>query len=118
RQWDCKMKIAVSIHAGRAAVGEIGSSDPPAGGAIGQAVEGADEGRKAAPAHRGPVAVSGPGYAGARLAPDSEKKLTVPCPAGDAPVAVCLSASAAGLVPGAPITARSPMPEFLRKLRA
>jgi hypothetical protein len=29
RQWDCKMKIAVSVHAGRAAVGEIGSSDSP-----------------------------------------------------------------------------------------
>jgi adenylate cyclase len=35
RQWDCKVKIAVSIHAGRAVVGEIGSSMPPAVMAIG-----------------------------------------------------------------------------------
>ena len=30
RQWHCKVEIAVSIHAGPAVVGEVGSSDPPA----------------------------------------------------------------------------------------
>jgi adenylate cyclase len=118
RQWDCKMKIAVSIHAGRAAVGEIGSSDPPAVVAIGQAVEVANEVRKAAAARDVPFAISEPVYAAAGVAPNSEKKLTVPCPGGDAPVAVYLSASTAGLVPAALVSARSPMPEFLRKLRA
>jgi hypothetical protein len=39
RQWDCKVKIAVSIHAGRAVVGEVGSSEPPIVMAIGDAVD-------------------------------------------------------------------------------
>ena len=34
---DSKVKIAVSIHAGRAAIGEIGSSEPPMLMAIGEA---------------------------------------------------------------------------------
>ena len=48
RQWHCKMKVSVSIHAGRAAVGEIGSSEPPTVIAVGEAADGATALRKAA----------------------------------------------------------------------
>jgi adenylate cyclase len=43
-----RVKIAVSIHGGRAAIGEIGSSDPPTLIAIGEAIDGANALRKAA----------------------------------------------------------------------
>ena len=39
RQWDCKMNVVVTVHVGRAAVGEIGASDPPTVIAIGEAVD-------------------------------------------------------------------------------
>jgi len=118
RQWDCKMKIAVSVHAGRAAVGEIGSSDPPAMMAIGEAVDVANELRKAAIAHGVLFAISEPVYTAAGLVPNCEKRITVPSPGRELPIAVCLSASAVALVPAALIASRSPMPKFLRKLRA
>jgi adenylate cyclase len=118
RQWDCKMKIAVSVHASRAAVGEIGSSDPPAMMAIGEAIDVANELRKAAVAHGVPFAISEPVYTAAGLVANCEKKITVPSPGREMPIAVCLSASAAALVPAALIASRSPMPKFLRKLRA
>jgi adenylate cyclase len=112
------MKIAVSVHAGRAAVGEIGSSDPPAMMAIGEAIDVANELRKAAVAHGVPFAISEPVYTAAGLVPNCEKKIMVPLPGRAMAIAVCLSASAAALVPAALIASRSPMPKFLRKLRA
>src|SRR6476660_7910680 len=118
RQWDCKMKIAVSVHAGRAAVGEIGSSDPPAMMAIGEAIDVANELRKAAIAHGVLFAISEPVYTAAGLVPNCEKKIPLPSPGREMPIAVCLSASAVALVPAALIASRSPMPQFLRKLRA
>ena len=45
---DSKVRIAVSIHAGRAAIGEVGSSEPPMLMAIGEAVDVANDLRKAA----------------------------------------------------------------------
>src|SRR5262249_13246750 len=115
RQWDCKMKIAVSVHAGRAAVGEIGSSDPPVMMAIGEATDGVTELRNAAVAHGVPFAISEPVYTAASLVPNCEKKITVPSPDREMPIVVCLSASAAALVPAALIASRWPM-KFLRKL--
>ena len=50
--------------------------------------------------------------------PNCEKKIMVPSPGRELPIAVCLSASAAALVSAALIASRSPMPKFLRKLRA
>ena len=112
------MKIAVSVHAGRAAVGEIGSSDPPAMMAIGEAIDVANELRKAAIAHGVLFAISEPVYTAAGLVPNCEKKITVPSSGHEMPIAVCLSASAGALVPAALIASRSRMPKFLRKLRA
>jgi adenylate cyclase len=118
RQWDCKMKIAVSVHAGRAAVGEIGSSDPPAMMAIGEAIDVVNELRKAAVAHGVPVAISEPVYTAAGLVPNCEKKITVRSPGREMSIAVCLSTSAAALVPAPLIASRSRIAKFLRKLRA
>ena len=112
------MKIAVSVHAGRAAVGEIGSSDPPAMMAIGEAIDVANELRKAAIAHGVLFAISEPVYTAAGLVPNCEKKITMPSPGREMPMAVCLSASAVALVPAALIASRSQVPKFLRKLRA
>src|SRR6185295_20184861 len=52
RQPDNRMKITVSIHGGHAAIGEIGSSEPPMLMAIGEAIDVANDLRKAA-AERG-----------------------------------------------------------------
>ena len=73
----------------------------------------ADEPRAVAARVRGPVAV--PTVAGA--VPVSAV-VAVPSPGREMPIAVCLSASAVALVPAALIASRSPMPKFLRKLRA
>jgi adenylate cyclase len=118
RQWDCKVKIAVSIHAGRAAVGEIGSSEPPAMIAIGEAIDVANEMRKAAAARDVRFAISEQVYAAAGLAPAFQEKITVAAPGRGAPVGVCLSISAPPLPQPARIAAHSAMPRFLRRLRA
>jgi adenylate cyclase len=67
RQHDSGLKIAVSIHAGRAAVGEIGSADPPLLMAIGEAMDTANEIRKAAAKSDKPFAISERVYAEAGL---------------------------------------------------
>ena len=67
QQWHCKVEIAVSVHAGRAAVGEIGASDPPTMIALGEAMETAEELRKLAAEQRKPFAVSEPVYAAAGI---------------------------------------------------
>jgi len=116
RQLDCKMKIAVSLHAGRAAVGEIGSSDPPAMMAIGEAIDVVNELRQAAVAHDMAFAISEPVYKAAGVVPTCEKNITVRgC---DMLIGVCLSASTAALVPPMLVASRSPIPKVLRKLRA
>lgn len=53
-----KVKIAISVHAGRAVVGEIGSSDPPTVLAVGEAMDVTNELRKAASVHGTPFAIS------------------------------------------------------------
>ena len=63
-----KVKIAVSIHAGQAAIGEIGSSDPPMLMAVGEAIDGANELRKAAAERDKAFAISEKVYAEAGLA--------------------------------------------------
>jgi adenylate cyclase len=103
RQWDCKMKIAVSVHAGRAAVGEIGSSDPPAMMAIGEAIDVANELRKATAALGASFAISEPVYTAAGIVPNCEKKIAVTSPGREMSITVCLTASAAALVPAAPL---------------
>lgn len=98
RQWHCRVEIAVSIHAGPAVVGEVGSSDPPAMMAIGEAVDVANELRKAAAAHRKPFAISEAVYAAAGLEPAAQDKVMLR-PARSAPIAAALTASAPALPP-------------------
>lgn len=77
QQRDQRVKIAVTIHAGHAAVGEIGWSDPPMPMAVGEAMTVAHELRKAA-AERGAVfAISEKVYAEAGLAPVHQGSITV-----------------------------------------
>jgi adenylate cyclase len=64
-----KVKFAVAIHSGHAAVGEIGSSDPPTLMAVGEAVNGANELRATAVARDKAFAISEKVYAEAGLAP-------------------------------------------------
>ena len=71
------VKIAVSIHAGRAAVGEIGSSDPPVLMAVGEAIDGAQELRKAAAARDKAFAISEKVYADADLVPVHQDSITI-----------------------------------------
>jgi adenylate cyclase len=99
RQWDCKVEITVSIHAGPAVVGEIGSSDPPAMMAIGEAMDVANELRKAAAARRKPFAISQPVYAAAGLEGAAQDQVMLSSPRSAAPVAAFLSASAPVLPP-------------------
>jgi adenylate cyclase len=99
RQWDCKVEITVSIHAGPAVVGEIGSSDPPTMMAIGEAMDVANELRKVAAARRTPFAISQPVYAAAGLEGAAQDQVMLSSRRSAAPVAAFLSASAPVLPP-------------------
>jgi adenylate cyclase len=97
------VKVAVTIHAGRAVVGEIDASDPPLVMAIGEAMDVANELRQAAARHARLFAISKAVYAAAGLDPPAQDEITVP--AADAPVAVSLS-DAAPLPPPPPTRLR------------
>jgi adenylate cyclase len=92
RQGDSKVKIAISIHAGPAAAGEIGSSDPPLVMAVGEALDVVNEVRKAAAAQGKPFAITKPVYTAAGLDQSFESEITVP--GLETPVAMSLSESA------------------------
>ncbi|MGE0036555.1 MAG: 2Fe-2S iron-sulfur cluster-binding protein [Xanthobacteraceae bacterium] len=98
RQWDCKMNVVVSVHAGRAAVGEIGMSDPPTVIAIGEAVDVANVLRKTAAAQGKPFAISESVYAAAGLDLPEDDRITVQLP-GSAPVLATLAATGPHLPP-------------------
>jgi len=100
---DRKVKIAVSVHAGPAAAGEIGTSDPPLVMAVGEAMDVVNEMRRAAAEQGKAFAISQPVYTAAGLEPNSGSEITVP--ASEAPVAVSLSDSAPAL-PASPPTLR------------
>jgi adenylate cyclase len=74
---DKKVKIGVSIHAGRAAIGEIGASEPPLLMAIGEAVDGANALRKAAAERDKAFAISQKVYADAGLTPIHQDSITI-----------------------------------------
>jgi adenylate cyclase len=93
RQWDCKMNVVVSVHAGRAAVGEIGMTDPPTVVAIGEAVDVANDLRKMAATQGKPFAITETVYTAAGLDLPPQDRTTVQWPGGS-PVAASLSASA------------------------
>jgi adenylate cyclase len=60
RQGSRGLNVAVSIHAGRAAVGEVGSGDPPVLVAVGEAMDIAKQLRKAVIAHGKRFGISEP----------------------------------------------------------
>jgi len=88
-----KLKIAVSIHAGRAAVGEIGSNDVPAVIAVGEAVDVTNELRKAAAAHGAAFAISEPVTTAAGVEPPAGDKVVLAAHGAGAPIAAVLSAA-------------------------
>jgi adenylate cyclase len=94
RQKDKTLTVVISIHAGRAASGEVGSSDPPLVMAIGEAVDAASEIRKAAAARAAPYAISEPVYSAANLEPIFQEKLALQLAGADAPTLVYLSDAA------------------------
>jgi class 3 adenylate cyclase len=85
------MKVAISIHAGRAAFGEVGSYDPPMLMAIGDAVDVADNIRAVAERQDKSFAISEAVYAAAGLAPVFEEKVELPSPGDEGLIAVLLS---------------------------
>jgi adenylate cyclase len=93
REGDDKVRITVSIHAGRAAVGEVGSTDPPAVVAVGAAVDVANELRKAAAAHGQVFAISEPVTAAAGVAAAAGERVVLRMPGSGAPIAAWLSGS-------------------------
>ena len=97
RQWNCKVTLAVSIHLGRAVVGEVGASDPPTVIAIGEAVDAANELRKAAAARGAAFAISQAVYAAAGVEAPPAETITVAAPSAAAAIPAVLSASAPAL---------------------
>jgi len=97
REGNRTLKIAVTIHAGRAVVGEIGSHDAPALMTVGEAVDAANELRKelnkAAAAHGRRFAISEPVTTAAGVDPAVGDKVTVRAHDPGAPIVASLSTS-------------------------
>ncbi len=91
REQDNKMKLAISIHAGRAAFGEVGSYDPAMVIAVGAAVDVANEMRAVAAARGKAFAISEPVYTAAGLEPLFEDKAELPSPDDDREITILLS---------------------------
>jgi adenylate cyclase len=77
RQHGNRVKIAISIHSGHAAIGEIGASEPPMLMAIGEAIDVANDLRRAAAKRGKAFAISEAVYAEASLSPVTDDKITV-----------------------------------------
>jgi adenylate cyclase len=88
-----RLRIAVTIHAGRAVVGEIGANDAPAMMVVGEAMDVANGLRKAAAGHDKAFAISDPVTAAAGVEPAPGENITVPSHNPEAPVVASLSAS-------------------------
>jgi adenylate cyclase len=82
RHGDDRVKIAVSIHAGQAAIGEIGAFDPPTLLAVGEAVDVANDLRRAAADSDKAFAISEKVYADAGLVPVHQHSITTALGAG------------------------------------
>jgi adenylate cyclase len=91
RRGDDRLKISVSIHAGHAAIGEIGSSDPPIVLAIGDAIEVTNELRRAGAAHDKPFAISERVYREAGLSPVGQDQVALGFSGSDEQIAAFLS---------------------------
>ena len=99
QQWQCKASITVSIHAGRAVVGEIGSSDPAAMMAIGEAMDTAIELRRLAAEHEKPFVISERVYAAAGLDPGDQQKVSLRPPGAATPISATVAATTPPLPP-------------------
>jgi adenylate cyclase len=99
KQWHCKVDVSVSIHAGRAAVGEIGASDPPTVMAIGEAMDTANALRDLASRQRHPFAITEPVYTAAELDPGAQKTLALRPPGQKKDVTVFVAPTAPVLPP-------------------
>lgn len=88
-----RLRFSVCVHAGRAAVGEIGQSDPPTLIAVGEAVDGVNELRRAAAGSNRCFAISDVVFAQAGLAAPQQHSLLLPV-AGSKTVTAYLSDAA------------------------
>ena len=88
-----RMRVTVTIHAGRAVIGEVSAGERPAIMAIGDAIDQTNEIRRAASAHDQRFAISQPVYAMVGIAPLSAEQIRVSLPSSTALVVVLLSAS-------------------------
>lgn len=75
RRRESQLKVSVTIHAGHAAVGEIGSAEAPQFLAIGPALDVAGELRRAAAERDKPFAISEQIYRDAELSPATQDKV-------------------------------------------
>jgi len=94
RQSGDGLKIAVAIHAGRAAVGEIGSSDPPMVMAVGEAIDVANDLRRAAAERDLPFAISERVYVAAGLDPAVQGTTAIRLPGPNTSITAYLSKTA------------------------
>jgi adenylate cyclase len=99
------MDIAVSIHAGHAVVGEIGPSERPVVMAVGEAMDAANELRRAAAQsalHGKPFAITKAVYTAADVDPGPADETVLESSAFSGSTAVFLSTSAPALPPSLP----------------
>ena len=88
-----RMRVTVTIHAGRAVVGEVDAVERPAIMAIGDAIDQLNEIRRAIFAHGQRFAISQPVYAMVGIEPVSAEEIRVPLPSSTDSVVVLLSAA-------------------------
>jgi adenylate cyclase len=91
RQKHNRLKISVVAHAGRAAVGEVGTSEPPMMLAIGEAGDVANDMRKLAADRDRAFAISERVYRDAGLMPVYDEQVELPTPGSDGEIIVYLS---------------------------
>jgi hypothetical protein len=88
-----RMRVTVTIHAGRAAVGEVNAVERSAIMAIGDAIDQTNEIRRAVSAHDQRFAISQPAYAMVAITPVSAEQIRVSLPSSTDSIVVLLSAS-------------------------
>ena len=88
-----RMRVTVTIHAGRAVVGEVDAVERPAIIAIGDAIDQMNEIRRAVFAHGQRFAISQPVYAMVGIEPVSAEEIRVPLSSSTDSVVVLLSAA-------------------------
>ena len=94
RTRDNRLKVSVSIHAGRAAIGELGTAEAPLMVAIGSAIDEVNELRKAAAEQDKPFAISERVYRDAELSPPTSDKISIEWAGSDAATVAYVSQSA------------------------